>query len=374
MRRIGLPQSLWQKIESLLQTLGHSYSAPVRLAKDITRLSDFYITHPKAATPWNERWAQAAYLAYYLPLNYARARAVMLEAERLGFFSGLKSFVDFGSGLGSAQLALAPIAPFVDQGLCVDLASVAMDFHRELYQNLSRQQGLSEQSIHWSPELVASRLAPARSRLAIFSYVHTELEGLPAWAEASEAILLIEPSTRDDGRRLLELRKRLLAEGFTAVGPCTHQKPCPLLESSQRDWCHHRILWETTPDWQRLESVLPIKNRTLTYSYLLLRRNPPASPASESAKTPETAPDLARVVGDPLREKGKSRQLICRGPEREFLSWFPARIKSEPELDRGDLIRFRTPLETKAQELRLKDTMSIEILNHSDSTDIQSLS
>ena len=43
------------------------------------------------------------------------------------------------------------------------------------------------------------------------------------------------------------------------------------------------------------------------------------------------------VVGDFLDEKGKSRQLICRGPQREFLT-FIKKSDNPIELYRGELI------------------------------------
>jgi len=45
----------------------------------------------------------------------------------------------------------------------------------------------------------------------------------------------------------------------------------------------------------------------------------------------------SRVIGDTLREKGKTRQAICRNSEREFLAWLK---KSGPasEIPRGSLI------------------------------------
>jgi hypothetical protein len=46
-----------------------------------------------------------------------------------------------------------------------------------------------------------------------------------------------------------------------------------------------------------------------------------------------------RVIGDRLDEKTKVRQMICRGEQREFISWFPTRLKHEAEdfhLSRGD--------------------------------------
>jgi len=123
--------------------------------------------------------------------------------------------------------------------------------------------------------------------------------------------------------------------------PCTHEGPCPLLHQSKHDWCHDRIHFEA-PEWfKKMEAHLPMKNRTLTMSYLLMRKTAPKKIGQ------------ARVVGDLLREKGKNRQMICRGPEREFLTWMH-KLKIEQEIPRGELINIHQDFEKISNEIRLK--------------------
>ncbi len=379
MRTVRLPALYQQRLQGLLEELGYSWSRPGALAQAILRLSDFYIANPQSPTPWNEISTQAAYLSYYFPLNYARAHAVMNEAYLQGFFTGLESFVEIGSGLGSAQIALQESLqdamasrmasinqesrqdktnnkennkknskrPEFLKGYCIERSKEALQLHQRLIQTKNTHHSAST-PLQFFTE-VPSHLPPARSRLAVLSYVYTEMATLPKWAEESEAVLLIEPSTREDGRRLLSLRTELIEKGFHPWAPCTHEGPCPLLTQSKKDWCHDRIEWQRPPGWDELEGLLPMQNRTLTFSYLLMRKSAP------------TRIKNARVIGDTLKEKGKSRQLICRGPDREFLSWFPQRLKQEPELNRGDLIRFQQDLEKKSDELRLREITDILI-------------
>lgn len=336
MRRIGFPTHLQTRTLRLIEELGYTTSRPSELSTAIKRLSDFYIQNPMGATPWHERWAQAAYLSYYLPLNYARVSAVAREAVRSGFFSGLKSMIDFGSGPGTAQMAIMELTSEFESALCVDRIREPLELHKKLAGEDSR--------LRWRTDLPSTVLPVRNSRLAVFSYALTEIERLPAWAIESEAILFIEPSTRQDGRKLLERRKELLADGYYAYAPCTHQNMCPLFENSEKDWCHDRIEWDPPPGWDAIESGLPMKNRTLTFSYLLVRKTPPA----------QTTALRARMVSDPLVEKGKTRQLVCRGPAREFLSWFPQRLEQVPNLDRGDLVELGSDLEVRSNELRVR--------------------
>lgn len=364
MRRIGLPSPYLQRIEQLLLELDFPLARPARLAECVKRLSTYYIENPQGQTPWNETWARAAYLAYFFPLNYARNKAVADEGLRVGFFSGLDSLIDLGSGPGSTHIALAEAlaqaaAPGADvsggplrRALCIDRATEALDMHRALLASTPAEQRIS---VEQAASLSMRQLPPPANRLGVLSYVYTELSEFPRWAEESEALMILEPSTRDDGRRLLELRQRLLEAGFHAWAPCTHQDRCPLLELSQKDWCHDRISWDEPDWWPTLEKHLPMKNRTLTFSYLLMRRTPPSKQENASMS-------VARMTGDPLVKKGKTRQLICRGPQREFLSWFPGRMKDEPHLDRGQRVQIASPLESRASELRLKHASDIRML------------
>ncbi len=174
--------------------------------------------------------------------------------------------------------------------------------------------------------------------MTVFSYSLTELDQIPRWSLNSEALLIIEPSTQQDGRKLLELRQNLIEQKYFIWSPCPHQQACPLYVGSKTDWCHDRVHFSKPTWFEEVEKYLPMKNGTLTFSYLAAR------------KTAPPLPSWSRLVGDQLHEKGKTRQLICRGPEREFLSWLH-RQGEVPVYDRGDRVLL-TDFEKKSNELR----------------------
>src|SRR4051812_34927074 len=127
MSELALPNEIEINRRSLLHELGFTFDKPKTLAAAILKLSNFYIANPMAPTPWQEPWAQAAYLSYYLPLNFVRAREAARKASEMKFFLGLKSAIDFGSGLGSAQIAVQEVAgaEFVEM-VCYDQSALAM--------------------------------------------------------------------------------------------------------------------------------------------------------------------------------------------------------------------------------------------------------
>ncbi len=359
-RRLHLPETIEVKI---LELLSERNLDPQHKAKDIaaaiTKLSNFYLQNPMAPTPWQETWAQVAYLAYYLPLNLARNQAVFDEAQRTGFTEGLETLIDFGSGLGSGFLAWTP-HDFKNL-ISIDRSTNALKLQTEFLEAMKPIREQNTNSTYQATQFTQATqvrdlaLGALSQRAVLASYALTELDQenemqtLPQWMLDSEALIIIEPSTREDGRKLLLLRQSLIDQGFSIWAPCTHQGHCPLLVDSEKDWCHDRIHWNAPNWWRRVESFLPMKNATLTFSYLLARKKTRIALSSTSATE-------VRVIGDTLDEKGKSRQLICQSSEREFLTWFPQRWPkniAKPEIYRGDLIEFKGALHKKSNEVRI---------------------
>lgn len=346
MRSYGIPEKYEQRIERALGSLGYSLSQPKKLAEAVLRLSDHYQTE-SSTSPWEHDWAKAAYLCYFFPLNYARARSVVIEGSHRGFFTDLENVIDYGSGTGAAMFSVADELkhPWLER-LCYDIGSQALALQDLLN---DREHPITSTTVE------PKKLKP--KTLGIFSYSLNELETFPQQFLEADALMLVEPSTRAHGRRLLQLRDDLiLNRGFYAWAPCPHQGPCPLLNNSERDWCHDRIAWEAPSWFSKIEKELPIKNPTLTFSYVLLRKTPPKSRV-------QTEKLLGRVVGDALVEKGKTRQLICIDSQRRFMSWFPQRLDRDTlkhfDFYRGDLLELDSNLEERANEIRVKESHHI---------------
>lgn len=343
MASLKFPPALFQGIETALTRLGLSFSRPKDLASAVMKLSSFYRDFPSRQTPWNEPWCQAAYLAYYLPLNFWRISHAVSRGVDVEFFRGFDHLVDFGSGLGSVTFAFDQHQIlFAKGGLCLERSVEAAKFHKNLHTNLP-------QALTWQQKDLSSKdIRPGT--LAVFSYSLTELDQLPNWVHACEGLMIVEPATQEDGRRLLKLRQELIDKGWEISAPCLHQNACPLLVHSERDWCHDRFAWDQ-PDWLRaVEQHMPIKNGTLPYSYLLVRK-PRKEDAAATLKN--SSPGLIRVTGDLQEFKGFAKQLICRDSEREFLSFQKKDFKKEyPHILRGDLLKISGETPKKGNELR----------------------
>lgn len=344
LRSFKVPEKFEETIIEELKNIGVDPTGFSRIAESIIRLSNHFI-EAKLKSPLQEKWGQLAYLSYYLPLNYLRAQAVCQEALRLGFFDRLESFIDIGSGMGSLTINLCEVKSDWKTAKSIDLSKDALAIQEKFLKAvpvrvlLAQQQELQEKD---------------RYDLAALSYSWNELsqtEKAKMFQDLLqfEAILLIEPSTSVHARGLMQLRQELIDQSYYAWGPCTHQAACPLLTESKTDWCHDRIAIQKSKWFTMIEKLLPFKNETLTFTYLLMRRTPPPSSKSEGY-------DLTRVIGDELVEKGKTRQAICRSPVREFLAWFPQRMKHNIfGYTHGSLIQLKTLADKKSNEIRIKE-------------------
>lgn len=333
-----LPSTFEERRALALARLPKDLQSARALAPKIVELSDHFIHHVGEATPWKKPGTWPAYLKYFLPLNLTRVLTVFQEVERFLPPEAISEIWDFGSGPGTVHWALENQNWLKPVPLhCLESAKDAVQAHRDL---------IALKETRWQPTW-NDKLNSYNNSLAVFSYSFLEMRGdLPDLTKFAH-VLIIEPSTRECGRELMSWRAKLMAQGFTALAPCTHEQSCPLLTRSTRDWCHFRIGFEGPADWEELETFLPMKNRTLTYSYLLMSRTI-TQPAYRGA---------IRVIGDTLEERGKSRQLICRNDKREFLAWLH-KEQTPPLIPSGSLIPDLGEAIEKSEEIRPKNTLS----------------
>jgi ribosomal protein RSM22 (predicted rRNA methylase) len=324
-----LPAEFEGRIDTLLAEQGLSLNKTTKLADAILDLSDFYIHESAKPTPWHKPSTMAAHLAYYFPLNYIRSLGLVHEAKRVGFLTAKDEIIDFGAGL--SPLAIA--------NHCIEKGDHCESVFKKL---------LPDAKAQWHTEI--EKIDKKENQILCMSYSLNELETIPDWIFSYDKIMIMEPSDRISGRKLLEVRKKFIEKGFYVWAPCTHQMECPLLKESKTDWCHTREHWKMPVWFQKIENHLPMKNRTLTYSYLLVGKTPP----------PKILSSYARLTGDLLAEKGKSRQLVCRSDKREFLAWL-ARDGEAPEYKRGELVKISGEPKHANNELRVTgDQVSLQ--------------
>jgi ribosomal protein RSM22 (predicted rRNA methylase) len=339
--------SFWSRSWSFIDELKNA--SDEKIINAIAKTSERYQSSQQMhKSPWHDIDFQLSYLAYFMPLNALRLESVLLEARERNFFSDINTVLDFGSGCGTFHYAYMDLLdkhktdnplPEIKKWIFIENENRATQIHKKLLSAWN----LPITNAEWltqSPK-ISPALTTAKNSLGVFSYslneIHANLESIPDL----ESLLIIEPSTQNWGRRLQELRAQLISKGYYLWAPCVHQEACPLLTQSKSDWCHHRIHIELPKELQKIHERLPIKNKSLTYSYLLAKKIPPPK-----------VDKMSRVIGDTLFERGKIRQAICRNSDREFLSWLTKH--GEPEIiPRGTLLPIDFEFEKKGDELRV---------------------
>lgn len=342
MKKYTLPDTLDSWIEKHLRPLGFSLQEPHKLAPWIRKLSDHYQA-TESVTPWAENGLKAAYLAYFFPLNWIRASKALDEAQKCGFFTNLKHIVDWGCGPGTLSKALLSMEHSNLESLTgIDQADVGA-----MYSDTPRK-GVQLSFAYHLPK----QLTPQTG--LFISYTLNEMTQQPWNLRQFSHVFVLEPSTHNHFQKILEFREQLITSGFQILAPCPHQLSCPMA-NQPKEWCHDRTHWEQPLWYKNLEKHLPMRNQTLTQSYLLAVR----PEFLTSTNTVMNSSNTIRVVGDPLVEKGKTRWQACKDSDRVFLS-FLKRHGRAPEILRGDKVTL-SEWDQQGNELRFQGSQILSL-------------
>jgi Predicted rRNA methylase len=300
----------------------------------------------------NQPPLRAAYLLYFLPINYAKNLFVLQQVPEL-FWSRKKFRVlDLGAGPGSAALAFLHLLSEKNPEAEVELT--LSDQNKKILED-------ARQVLGWEagvPRVKIQTLAVEARRfrfqgsfdLILMSHVLNEwvrqsateraewlapqlLEHLAGGGIAA----VTEPALKRPTRELMALRDHLLETGELCVlAPCLHQQICPMLAATHNDWCHFYVDWIEPEYLQQLDRLVNNDNRFLKVAYLLLGKT---EDYAQFAKHPRRR---FRVVSNRMTSPGKTEGVLCGPPGRIQLSRSD-RDRSEAnraldEIRRGDLV------------------------------------
>ncbi len=257
-----------------------------------------------------------AYALARMPATYAAVIASLnaLREIRPDFMPA--TLLDVGAGPGTATWAAAQVFESLNEFAALDsnpaLRTLALDLATDTSLATLRYS-------HGEASLGLRDATP--SDLVIASYVIGEpgAGGLAAlgdlmWAKTSDTLLIVEPGTPAGTQRILDLRRRLIAQGAHVIAPCPHDRECPLIASSSDvgaglreenaskqkappDWCHFVQRLPRSRAHKHLKNAeLPFEDEK--FSYVALSR-------SSSPRHP------ARVLAQPLVTKVAVTAKLC---------------------------------------------------------------
>jgi len=306
-----------------------------RLSEGLTRerelAGEHYFTNPPLL---------GAYLLYFWPVSYLQARYALKDLQRVP-----ETVLDLGSGGGPLGAACMDLG--CRQVTFADRSQTAVGLAGEL----AKLAGHSARTISWNPLRPATSSLP-EVRYDLIGMVHvlnelwskqsdriarrlTLLKSLFASLKPGGSLLLIEPALTPTSRELLQVRNKLLEQGFHLAGPCLAGQPCPALEKPG-DSCHAEYEWTLPPLVRELVQRVHFQKKTLKMTHLLF---------GYSMSTEELAkPEIFRIVSDPLVSKNKRIRLLgCGRNGRLSLALKPTAVTPSNQaflgLKRGDLIR-----------------------------------
>lgn len=349
------------------------------LAEKVARLSRL-LTRDRDSLPaayLRDEGLRDAYLSYFLPPNLGKIHVPLRELSRHP--EGLLDrdrlrVLDLGCGPGTALLGVREF--FAERENRPHLEFIAVDHVAENL-NIAEDLFASSQSAKTLPaslKTIRSGIENAGQHvsgpfdLVILSNVLNELfmhEGrqrekqfvvmediMTGLLADNGSLIIIEPALRETSRKMLEIRDRLLEEGFQVYAPCLFRGKCPAL-ANPKDWCHEDIPWAPPPVIRELDRLTALRKDSLKFSWLVFRKD-------RRSAADFCGDEAFRVVSEPLISKGKREFYLCGVNGRRLAVRLDKDATPENEafgvMVRGDVVRFEGLLDEGSRYKVRRDT------------------
>lgn len=270
---LELPDDLQKSVMQALAT-----TSEVRWQREAQALSERYRAGSHEQPLATRREHVLGYAALILPATYAQLRGAMAAtATRLPAWQP-RTLLDLGSGPGTALWAatvqwssLQALAAwerepsFIALGRELARGSNAASIRGTRWQQV-RLEAAAERDEQWDLVVlghVLNELTPEVQRTVVAL----------AWRLTSGLLLIVEPGTSAAFGGLRVARDQLLGLGAHTIAPCTHDKPCPLVD----DWCHFPQRLKR-PAFQRQARGAPSEWEDSKFAYAAMARFAPAEP------------------------------------------------------------------------------------------------
>lgn len=344
-------EAAWREaLDRVLVGRGFAISDVARLAPRLAELSRAY--NDGVAEGKKTRLPLDARIAFSFPRDVPKGAAAVRELVASGALSVGESplrVVDLGAGLGAMTWGVARAlgtdridALLVDEDPEVLQAAAAIAKEAPAKIAVTTRVGSVADYVPEPADLVIfgqvlSELSP-RADPAARVDEHTAL--IRKWLHVAKHVVIVEPALRDRTRHLHAIHDRLTAH---VVAPCLHQSACPAL-ATEDDWCHEDLADLDLPDWVApLARAAGLRYQGLTFSYLVLRREPVVR-----SRTPGSI--RFRVTSDLLKSKGKVELFACaEDGKRTRIRRLERHGDEFDALRRGDVVTMTPPADERGR-------------------------
>lgn len=312
------------------------------VAKGVVRLSGMFNERGVRMDYLRDRALMAAYLLYYLPVNYLKA-LYALNSSHIETNDEI-DILDIGSGPGTCSLAAVEFFRGKRVNItAIDETTEALDILKAVVDKFSDAKATIE-----THGIDVSKLGTLglkkKHDVIFFSNILNELEEKKAHIVRKAAsdlmkpngrIIIIEPALKETTRSVMQLRDELAYE-FDIIAPCIGSpKECPMLKDSERHWCHMYLDWKRPELIEKTDRAAGLKKYHLIFSYLIL---------GNKGSAPKSTENIWRVVSSPLVTKGKCELFVCGHSGLRRLTRLNKDATEANEvfdqLLRGDIIRY----------------------------------
>ena len=355
------------------------------IAPHVERLSQLFNresqSQDKSLEPYwklgsNREHLRLAYFLYFMPPNLFRIASIWSELSKLGFQwkSGTLKGIEFGSGPATGACGIAAGEHFSDGvGLPPRGSWALIEQDKPMLELGCRWAGTYFSHLgfgDWDVLKFPRKIDPTkqflpsnapRFNLWLMSYFLNELEIPPkdlalslikSWdrhLEEEGVIILSEPALKLQSRKLLELRKELLAQSknlginwLKILLPCLGHQACGALANPE-DWCHEEVSWWRPPYYRTLDDVVGLDHKTLPFSYLVIVKTTRTLEEilPKLAANKDAASKRYRLVS-PAYKQGRDMEFFLCGQDGKkrarILSGMETETESPSNLQRGDIL------------------------------------
>lgn len=256
--------------------------------------------------------AAPIYAAAFFVLNVLKKRCPELKCQ---------SFVDLGSGPGTAAWAAFNAFPEIEEALLLEKNPQAIEAARFIAQEIPELQ-----KAKWLLTSLEETELPLAD-LAIASYVLGELKNplkiVEKWALSQiPYLILIEPGTPKGFALIRSIRENFIQN---VLAPCPHAEKCPMGPS---DWCHFSVRVERSRIHRHLKKGA-LSYEDEKYSYLIL------------SKKKKGGPLPLPILSPPQKKSGHFLLKLCQADGKigeKIISKKDENYKSLRKLGWGDFI------------------------------------
>lgn len=295
-----------------------------QVMRSVSHLSESFTGRDKFKQGYLKDHAKReAYLLYYLPSNILKSTFLLNELAAGNALPNDERvrILDLGSGPGSATLGLVVHPALRSSYLeitAVDMASAALEEFCWILSRVLQNRPYSlkttvanlEKGLDVDGEfdlvVVSNLLNELYRRKAVEAKVSWLGEQVLRRVASNGSLLLIEPALKATTIDLMRVRDMLLERYQVNIySPCPAQGVCPMLASTDRNWCHAEVGWRRPGLITQIDQSIGNRKHSLKFSYLIIRKD------GLNLSNLLSSEPLWRVVSDQHKEKGRVLVYAC---------------------------------------------------------------